>query len=169
MPEDEASRLPRRPSPSNRCATLAQERTGDWRIYKPRRVPVPPSPGWWPAEAGPRSGRLRRLPAAGADLSPLAAAGALGLGAVVGTLAGSASAGPHLSGRWPPLLRLAFPTLLLAAGAASIGWLVGASGLVHFGGALVAAWLGRALAARALETRIAGHFDSIRGTHGTRK
>lgn len=97
------------------------------------------------------------------------AAGTLGLGAIVGTLACSASARPHLGGRRPPPLRFVFPALLLATGAAAVGWLVGASGMVHFGGALVAAWLGRALAARALETRIEGRSGSIRGAHGARK
>ena len=34
MPEDNASTALRRPSPSNRCATLAEERTDEWRSYK---------------------------------------------------------------------------------------------------------------------------------------
>jgi hypothetical protein len=33
MSEDDASTDLRRPSPSNRCTTLAEERTGDWTSY----------------------------------------------------------------------------------------------------------------------------------------
>ena len=33
MPEDDASTALRRPSPSNRCVTLAEDRTDEWKCY----------------------------------------------------------------------------------------------------------------------------------------
>jgi len=120
-------------------------------------------------DAVPGNARRPRLPAAGARLIPLAVAGSLGLGAVAGVLAGSASARPEPGSRWSPLLRLAYPLLLVTAGAAVAERSADVSGLVRFEGALASAWLVRTLATRVIGGRIAAHSVRNWRTHGPRE